>query len=158
MSLWQLRSLLRYGFNLRPSAIGYGSGIATALALVISVAQILSMAWELPYTMIAAKKEKNKKLPCRGAICITPCQAHSRDSLYANYYYCCCYYYYSSPTIQILYDLQESPRFSHHKVISIFFFFFCHACDMWKFPGQALNLCHSYNSSHSSDSAGSLTH
>ena len=63
MSLWQLRSLLRYGFNLRPSAIGYGSGIATALALVISVAQILSMAWELPYTMIAAKKEKTKNFP-----------------------------------------------------------------------------------------------
>ena len=35
------------------------------------------------------------------------------------------------------------------------FFFFGHACGMWKFPSQWLNLHHSCNQSHSRDNAGS---
>ena len=44
-------------------------------------------------------------------------------------------------------------------VQGIFFFFFGHTCSMWKFLGQlgqGLNLCHSIDPSHSSDSARSL--
>ena len=36
-------------------------------------------------------------------------------------------------------------------------FFFCHACGMWKFPGQGSNPHHSSYQSHSSDKARSLT-
>ena len=36
-------------------------------------------------------------------------------------------------------------------------FFFGHACNMWKFPGQESNQYHSSNLSHCSDNAGYLT-
>ena len=39
-----------------------------------------------------------------------------------------------------------------------FFFFFGPAHNMWNFPGQGLNLHHSNNPSHCSDSSRSLTH
>ena len=38
------------------------------------------------------------------------------------------------------------------------FFFFCHTCGMWKFPGQGLNLNLSSDLSCRSDNAGSLSH
>ena len=40
---------------------------------------------------------------------------------------------------------------------SLFFSFFFHTCNMWKFPGQGSNPCCSDDPSHCSDNAGSLT-
>ena len=44
-------SLPWHGFNPQPSAVSSGSGVATA------VARIPSLAWEFPYAMGVAKKE-----------------------------------------------------------------------------------------------------
>ena len=59
--------------------------------------------------------------------------------------------------------LKIITEFSSHILTELCFFLFvclfvfCHICDMWEFPGQGSNLCHSSNLSHCSDSARSLT-
>ena len=41
------------------TAAGYGSSVVTPVAWIISVAQVPSLAWELPHDTDASKKEKN---------------------------------------------------------------------------------------------------
>ena len=43
-------------------SVGYGSGIFTTVAQVTAVAQVGSLAWELPRAMGTAGKKKKKKV------------------------------------------------------------------------------------------------
>ena len=50
-----------------------------------------------------------------------------------------------------------SPCVISSSYIFYLFIYFCHAHSTWKFLGQGSNPCHSSDSSHRSDNAGSLT-
>ena len=62
-------SLRQHGFNPWPGPVGYGSGIATAMAKLAAAAQIWSLAGELPYAWVWPKEKKEVELPfCFGFV------------------------------------------------------------------------------------------
>ena len=54
-------SLMWYGFNPQTGLVGWGPIVATAIAWVTAVAQVQSLASELPYAMGMAERERERK-------------------------------------------------------------------------------------------------